>query len=100
MKKLLIIFSVVFLLFACGELPGEYEVIYHDNGCISGFPPTDGNRYTSGSYATVLGQHTMLKPGYTFGGWNTNADNTGTHYNVGDQIEIRNINIFLHAVWE
>jgi len=100
MKKLLIIFIVVFLLFACGELPGKYHVNYYGNGQTSGFEPTDSNEYTSGQKATVLDKHTLEKTGCTFGGWNTRADNSGTHYDVGDQIEIKNFNIFLHAVWE
>jgi len=99
MKKLLIIFSVVFLLFACGELPENFHVNYYGNGQTSGFAPTDSTEYTSGQYATVKDKHTLVKTGSEFGGWNTKADNTGTHYDVGDQIEIRNINIFLYAVW-
>ena len=99
MKKLLIVFIVVFLLFSCGELPGKYHVNYYGNGQTSGFVPTDRNEYTSGQYATVLDKHTLEKTGKTFGGWNTKADNSGTPYNVGDEIEIKNFNIFLHAVW-
>jgi len=97
MKKLLIIFIVAFLLFACGELPGKYKVIYHGDGSTSGNPPTDKNEYASGEYATVLGKNTLEKQGYEFDGWN---DNSGAHYNEGEEIEIKNITIFLHSVWK
>ena len=99
MKKLLIVFIVVFLLFACGELPGKYHIHYYGNGG-AGYPPTDNNEYTSGSYATVLGKGTLKRTNFTFGGWNTKQDYSGKHYNEGDQIEIKNINIFLFVVWE
>ncbi|GBU28132.1 hypothetical protein R84B8_01690 [Treponema sp. R8-4-B8] len=101
MKKLLIIFSVallLLLLFACGELAGKYHVNYYGNGG-AGYPPTDRNEYTSGSKATVLGKNTLRKDGYEFAGWNTKQDYSGTYYKENDQIEIKNFNIFLHAVW-
>jgi hypothetical protein len=100
MKKLLIIFIVVFLLFACGELSGKYHVDYYGNGATSGYPPTDNNEYMSGSYATVLGKNTMKKNAYVFSGWNTRQDYSGDYYKEGDKIEIKNFNVFLHAVWE
>jgi len=99
MKKLLIIFCVALLFIACGELPDKFHVNYYGNGETSGFAPVDKNEYTSGQSATVLDQHTLLKTGYTFGGWNTKNDNSGTKYNVGEKIKIENKNIFLYAVW-
>jgi hypothetical protein len=99
MKKLLIVFIVVFLLFGCGELAGKYHVNYYGNGSTSGYPPTDNNEYTSGSFATVLDQHTLKRTDHTFAGWNTRQDYSGTYYKEGDTIEIKNFNIFLYAVW-
>jgi hypothetical protein len=99
MKKLLIIFIVVFLLFSCGDFSGKYHVDYYGNGSNSGYPPTDNNEYTSGSYAIVLGNKTLKKNGYTFVGWNTKQDYSGEYYKEGDKIEIKNFNVFLHAVW-
>jgi len=100
MKKLLIIFIIVFLLFGCGELPGKYHIHYYGNGSTSGYPPNDNNEYTSGSYAIVLGKNTLKKDGFTFDRWNTRQDYSGTYYKEGDEIEIKNFNIFLHAVWK
>jgi hypothetical protein len=103
MKKILLITSIILMLMSfisCGDVPDTFKVIYHDTGNASGFPPTDNNKYKSGEYATVLDQHTLIKEGYKFGGWNTKADNTGTPYNPGDKIEIKNINIILLAVWK
>jgi len=100
MKKLLIIFGIVLLLLACGEIPetNEYTINYQSKNQTSGYPPIDDNKYTYGSYATVLGQHTLLRTKHEFDGWNTKQDYSGTHYNSGSSIKI-NKNIFLYAVW-
>ena len=99
MKKFLIIASIVSLLTACGEIPETFKITYHGNGNTSGFPPVDNNQYKSGEYATVLDKYTLQKDGHKFAGWNTSQDNSGTHYDSGSRIEIKNRNIFLHAVW-
>jgi hypothetical protein len=107
MKRLLFAVSIVSLclLFSCKDTPGPFKVIYHGNGNTDGFPPNDNNQYTSGSYATVLGQNSLKKlkgdnSEYTFDGWNTKTDGTGAHYKSGEQIKIENITIFLFAVWK
>jgi len=96
--SILILISVV----SCGDLPETFKVIYYDNGNgnTTGFPPTDNKEYKSGDKATVLDQYTLIYPGKTFSGGNTKADNTGTTYKAGDKIEIKNITIYLYAVWE
>jgi len=102
MKKILLAIIVLIILsvVSCGDLPGTFKVIYYDNGSTSGVTPTDNKEYKSGDKATVLDQGTLLKTGFTFDGWNTKADNSGTLYNPGDQMEIKNITIFLYAVWK
>ena len=99
MKKLLFMVLMSLFLFSCGEIPGTFKVIYHDNESTSGFPPVDKNEYTSGSYATVLDKNTLEKKEYEFNGWSTSSNNSGEHYSPGDKIKIKNINIFLFAVW-
>jgi len=102
MKRLFFAISIISLclLFSCGETPETFKVIYHGNGSISGFPPTDNNRYKSGEYATVLDKNTLEKTGFEFDGWDTKQDGTGTRYAIGDKIELKNINIFLYAAWK
>ena len=47
-----------------------YAVHYLATGSTSGTPPSDPNSpYVSGATVTVLGQSTLLKTGYHFGGW-------------------------------
>jgi len=105
MKKLLFAIGITLLFTACGGKPetnantGTYTITYHGNGNTYGFPPVDNNQYTSGSYAVVLDKNTLQKTGYEFGGWNTKADYSGILYESGSKIEVKNINIFLYAVW-
>ena len=39
------------------------------------------------------------RPGYTFMGWNTEADGTGTNYNAGAEIEMPTAGFSLYATW-
>jgi hypothetical protein len=101
MKKLFAVFIVFGLIFmGCPPDPNaEYSVIYHADDDTSGYPPNDNNKYKSGEEAIVLGQHTLLKEGYSFKNWNTNWEGTGNSYEVGDTITITRT-IFLYAIWE
>ena len=80
------------------DSPG-YKVTYDANGATSGGVPTDAKSYTSGAEVTVLGNTgNLAKSGYTFGGWNTNADGTGTNYVADNTFEIT-ANTTLYAKW-
>ncbi len=58
-----------------------WSVTYDGNGSTGGSVPTDFNSYTSGSTVTVLANTGgLVKSGFTFAGWNTAADGSGTGY--------------------
>ena len=58
-----------------------FAVTYNANGATSGDVPTDATKYQSGATVTVKGNTgNLTKTGYTFGGWNTKDDGTGTTY--------------------
>ena len=70
----------------------------------------DGNDKTSGTvpssvsdklYNTSISlSNTILtKSGYTHTGWNTKADGTGSHYNLGASYTMTEANITLYAEW-
>lgn len=42
---------------------------YNGSGSTGGSPPVDSNTYASGATVTVLGAGTLVKAGYSFGGW-------------------------------
>jgi len=99
MKKIIfIIFAVV--LIGCEIDPdATYSVLYYGNGETSGFPPVDRNSYLSGETAVVKGTGSLLKTGHQFVSWNTKQDGSGDTYSSGVVIPIKNINVFLYAVW-
>jgi hypothetical protein len=56
-----------------------YSVTYNGNTSTGGSVPTDAGAYANGATVTVRGNSgTLVKTGYTFNGWNTAADGSGT----------------------
>ncbi|MDR0502599.1 MAG: InlB B-repeat-containing protein [Treponema sp.] len=54
---------------------------------------------SAGSGIILPGQDSLIKSGHTFGGWNTEADGTGTNYSAGSFYSV-NGNITLYARWD
>ena len=83
-------------------VPSTYTVTYNGNTNTSGSAPTDGSSpYTAGSAVTVLGNigsPVLANSGFTFAGWNTAADESGTSYSQGNTFTI-NANTTLYARW-
>lgn len=79
--------------------PVTYTVTYDGNDNTSGDVPTDTTPRTSGATVTVLGNTGgLLKTGFNFAGWNTQANGTGTSYAQGSTFTIT-ANITLYAKW-
>ena len=78
----------------------EWTVTYDANGATSGSVPVDATVYDADNYTvTVLGNTgNLAKEHYSFNGWNTKADGTGTGYVEGDEFEISQ-STTLFAVW-
>jgi uncharacterized repeat protein (TIGR02543 family) len=77
--------------------PLSYSVIYNANG---GSNPPAVQSQPTGSTVTVAGIGSMARPGYTFAGWNTNADGTsGTNRAAADTFTMTASNITLFAKW-
>lgn len=81
-----------------------YAVNYYGNGNTSGGAPTGESGLQTGDVHTVLGNTGGLRKivgndTYIFNGWNTAADGTGTHYDAGEKITIKNANVPLYAEW-
>ena len=80
----------------------KYLVKYNHNGAQSGIVPSEVIM-VSGSEAIVQGNTgNLVKAGFTFNGWNTKADGSGTHYAVSAQIKESNMSddILLYAEWK
>jgi len=83
-------------------VPTTYTVTYNGNTNTSGNAPSDSSSpYTSNSSVTVKGNSgspVLAKSGFTFAGWNTEANGSGTSYSQGNTFAI-NANIILYARW-
>jgi uncharacterized repeat protein (TIGR02543 family) len=75
----------------------QYTVTFNRNGATSGTAPGPIT-VDAGSSITIPGQNYLLRTGYTFGGWNTKADGTGTLYRPGDSFTPTGDTI-LYAMW-
>ena len=77
-----------------------YGISYNDNGADSGSVPTDETEYEVGEEVTVRGNTGSLKKsGYTFIGWNTASEGTGTYYASGATFDMGSNDVTLYAVW-
>lgn len=79
-----------------------YGVTYDNNGSTGGTAPTDANTYFSGATVTVKANTgTLVKTGYTFSGWNTKADGSGTDYAASGSatLTMPSSDLTLYAKW-
>lgn len=89
-----------------GEQPNPvtyYTVTYDANNATSGSVPIDSTHYSSGAAVTVLGNTgNLARTNYTFAGWNTKADGSGTTYNVNSENKTFTItqDTTLYAQWQ
>jgi hypothetical protein len=78
----------------------SYAVIYNTGTSTGGSVPIDNlSPYISGSTVTVLGDSDLTKSGYTFVGWNTQSNGSGTTYSTGQSFQITS-NINFYPVWK
>ena len=83
--------------------PRTYSIYFNGNGSTSGTMTSMTNLNYGQEYQ--LSANGFTKTGYTFAGWNTAADGTGTHYNGGAAVnslctgEAGNTSITLYAEW-
>jgi uncharacterized repeat protein (TIGR02543 family) len=74
-------------------------VTYSGNGNTGGTAPVDASSpYASGNTVTLLTAGTLTRTGYTFSGWNTAANGSGTSYATGATFTITADTTF-YAQW-
>ena len=77
----------------------SYLTSYNGNGNTSGTAPTSQSQYTDDS-TTISSSGTLVKSGYTFAGWNTQANGSGTQFAPNDSIDTEpKIDRTLYAQW-
>jgi uncharacterized repeat protein (TIGR02543 family) len=75
-----------------------YTVTFNANGGTGSANPTSVTQTTAGGTVTLAAQGTLSRTNFTFGGWNTAADGSGTNYNASTSYTPAS-NITLYAKW-
>jgi len=73
----------------------SFTVDFNANG---GSGATDSLTVNMGSYVTIPGGGRFSRTGYSFAGWNTNADGTGAVFNAGTELTPTG-HLTLYAMW-
>ncbi len=88
------------ILYAQWITPPTYTVTYSGNNSTGGSVPTDMNNYLQGQTVVVLGNTgNLANAGYSFAGWNTQADGSGTTYTQSQPFAMGAANVTLYAQW-
>lgn len=65
------------------EAPEAFSVTYNANGATSGSAPANQTKTAGVNLTLATNTGSLAKADYTFAGWNTKADGSGTHYDTG-----------------
>lgn len=76
-----------------------YAVTYDGNGATSGTVPQAIAYQTGAKPSVSANTGNLAKTGFTFTGWNTAADGSGTTYAPGALLTIGTADIVLYAKW-
>ncbi len=81
-----------------GTTVSTYTITYDKNGADSGTVPETQTKIAGRSVTLSQNSGSLAKTGYTFNGWNTAADGTGTNYAEGASYTL-DASITLYAQW-
>ncbi|MDD3861609.1 MAG: InlB B-repeat-containing protein, partial [Candidatus Gracilibacteria bacterium] len=75
-----------------------YTVTFDGNGSTGGTEPNDQTKTHDITLVLATNSGTLIKTGYTFDGWNTAANGSGTDYAEGENYTA-NVGVTLYAKW-
>jgi uncharacterized repeat protein (TIGR02543 family) len=78
--------------------PKSYSISYFGNSPDVILEPVDLEKYTESSTVTIVAE-IPVRPGFTFLGWNSSADGSGTGYAAGDTFIMGSSDTSLYAQW-
>ena len=76
-----------------------YNFTYDSNSADSGTAPTETAKQITQNVTIKANTGSLIRVGYTFSGWNTNSDGTGTNYLSGSQFTVGSAHVTLFAKW-
>jgi uncharacterized repeat protein (TIGR02543 family) len=77
----------------------SYTFTYDANSADSGSIPTETNKQITQSATVKANTGSLVRAGYTFGGWNTQSNGGGTNYLSGSLFTVGSSNVILYAKW-
>lgn len=88
------------VLYAQWSANPTYTLSYHGNGNTGGAAPQDSVNHEEGSRVTILGNSGgLIRQGYSFIGWNSQSDGSGSAYQAGEQFTMGSVDVILYAQW-
>jgi len=78
--------------------PRTYDVTYHANSATSGSAPAPQSKIHGQNLTLRTNSGNLARTGYTFAGWNTQANGSGTDYAAGGTYTA-NAAVTLYAKW-
>ncbi|WP_052098906.1 InlB B-repeat-containing protein [Paenibacillus stellifer] len=81
------------------KLALNYTVSYNGNGSDTGSVPAPVIATGDSAVASAENSGSLTKTGYTFAGWNTQADGAGVTYASGESFTMTYGNLTLYAKW-
>lgn len=83
-----------------GVWAAEHSVTYDSNQADSGTAPTDVSTYIQGESVTAKpNSGNLVRAGFTFRGWNTAADGSGTRFSPSTTFVMPDSSTILYADW-
>ena len=78
--------------------PASYTITYNGNGSTGGTVPTAGTLTTGTTFNADSNSGSLVKTGYTFAGWNTAANGSGSSIAIAGVVTTTT-NLTLYAQW-
>ena len=75
-----------------------YTITYNANGATSGILPTSQTKTHNIDQVVMANVGNLIRTGYTYSGWNTKSDGSGTDYSGGSLFSINAVTT-LYAKW-
>ena len=79
--------------------PVTYTVTYNGNSNTGGSTPSAGTGNSGSTFTVAANSGSLVRTGYTFAGWNTAANGTGTNYTAGTGTFTLAGDTTLYATW-
>ena len=76
-----------------------YCLHYDANGATGGAAPADGFYLSTDTVTVSANTGSLVRTGYSFDGWNTAADGSGTSYAANDTFTMGSASLTLYAQW-